>query len=183
VSKLDQYIYTIPEERNGFGDTYASPCAGVRGDTAWPGCNLYAGFTVVKKAHMMDETHIHHGVEEYLIFTGSNLLNPFDYDAEIEILLGEDPDHMELVSFTQPTIIRIPQGFWHCPINFKRIGKPVNFIPLYPNGTWSRILRRMKPDGYPEYIYEDTKLRRCVKNPEQTCTYCGKCFAEAVGSK
>jgi hypothetical protein len=33
--------------------------------------------------------------DEYLFFMGSDPMNMFDFDSEIEIFIGDDPDHME----------------------------------------------------------------------------------------
>jgi oxalate decarboxylase/phosphoglucose isomerase-like protein (cupin superfamily) len=178
MSKFKKYIYTMPEEHHEWGETYASPRCGFAGETVMRGSKLYMGFTVVMKPHVMEEPHFHHAIDEYLMFTGANLVNPFDYDAEIEFSMGEDPDQMEVFTFTEPTVIRVPPNVWHCPINFKRIGKPVNFIPVYPDGTWCKVTQRIKADGSPEYIYDGANTRRCVKNQTKRCTYCGRCFKE-----
>ncbi len=183
MRNFEEYIYTMPEDHHQWGETYASPRCTFPGEGVMPGARLYMGFTVVMKAHVMEEPHFHHAVDEYLMFTGANLVNPFDFDAEIEVMLGDDPDHMEAFTITKPTTIRVPPNVWHCPINFKRIGKPVNFIPLYPDGTWCKVTRRMKPDGFPEYIYDGANLRRCTKNQALMCIYCGQCFNDAMQEK
>ena len=178
MSNLEKYIHTMPPKYHQWGDTYANPRCGFTGERVMPGSKLYFGFTVVMKPHVMDELHIHHGVEEYLIFTGTDMVNPFDFDAEIEIDMGEDPDHIERFTITEPTIIRIPEHLWHCPINFKRVGKPVNFIPLYYDGTWTRIMRRFTADGIPEFIFEGAGFRYCAIDKGKKCVYCGRCFEQ-----
>ena len=85
---------------------------------------------------------------------------------------------MEKFVITEPTVIRVPPHIWHCPINFKRIGKPVAFLPVYPDGDWSKIIRQKDENGNDEYIYEAASLRKCVYDPEKICVYCGKCFSE-----
>ena len=78
----------------------------------------------------MEEPHMHDAKDEYLFFTGADLMDPFkSFDAEISIMLGEDPDHMEEYTITAPSVVRIPLNFWHCPVNFKRVGKPVKATP------------------------------------------------------
>ena len=88
---------------------------------------------------------------------------------------------MEEYTITEPTVIHIPPNFWHCPIDFKRVGKPVNFMPIYPDGTFSRISRQfIKDDKTPTYVYDAVGLACCKYDPEKKGEYCGKCFSEDV---
>jgi hypothetical protein len=75
---------------------------------------------------------MHHAVEEYLFFTGADITYFFEFDAEIEVQLGDDPDHMETYTITEPTVIRIPPKMWHGPVKFKRIGAPIFSCPSTP---------------------------------------------------
>jgi oxalate decarboxylase/phosphoglucose isomerase-like protein (cupin superfamily) len=176
--KLDHLVYTFPQEYHNWGETFANPRGKFRGVTQMPGATFYGGFSVALKANVMEVPHIHHANDEYLWFTGSDLANFFDFDAEIELYLGSDPDHMKKFVITEPTVVRVPPNTWHCPINFKRIGKPVAFLPVYPDGDWSKVVRQKDENGNDEYIYEAASLRRCVYEPEKICCYCGKCFSD-----
>ncbi len=85
--------------------------------------NSIFGFSVTYDENVMEEPHMHDAKDEYLFFTGADLMDPFkSFDAEISIMLGEDPDHMEEYTITAPSVVRIPPNFWHCPVNFKRVG-------------------------------------------------------------
>ncbi len=70
----------------------------------------------------------HHDVDEYLFFLGAQLPDlTANFDAEIEIFLGPEYEkHM----ITKPTILYIPRGFEHNPMDIKRVGKPLLFMPL-----------------------------------------------------
>jgi hypothetical protein len=59
----------------------------------------------------------------YLYFLGVNDLG--DMDAEIEMGLGEE---QEIHKITTPTSVYIPKGLVHCPLNFRRVGKPILFV-------------------------------------------------------
>ena len=176
--KYGKYIYTFAQEYHKWGATFASPRAKFRGITQMPDVNFFGGFSVVLQPNTMEVPHVHHARDEYLWFTGGNISNFFDYDAEIEIYLGWDPDKMEKIVITEPTVVRIPPDLWHCPINFKRISKPVGFLPVYDDGDWSKILRVKDDNGNYSYIYEAATLRRCVYDKQQTCIYCGKCHSD-----
>ena len=60
-------------------------------------------------------------------FLGGTFPNVFDFDAEIEFTIGKIGEDAETFTITKPTIIRVPAGVYHCPLNFKRIDKPVFF--------------------------------------------------------
>jgi hypothetical protein len=126
----------------------------------------------------MEVPHIHHGVDEYLVFTGTELEKIFDTGLEVDLFLGWDIDRMEKFTITKPTVVRVPPNMWHCPINFKKVGRGVNFNPGYLDPTWSKITRRLLPNGHEEYEYQGSDLRHCVLDHDKMCTYCGKCFSD-----
>jgi hypothetical protein len=80
-------------------------------------------------------------VEENLIFAGADITNFLDFDAEIEISLGEDPIIMETFTITEPTLIRVPPKMWHGPVVFKRVGAPINFIAVLSLRHYGRVVR------------------------------------------
>jgi hypothetical protein len=76
--------------------------------------------------------HAHDADEIFFIF-GSNPLNYYDFDAEIEIHLGEEGEK-HIVNTT--SIIFMPKGLVHGPIAITKVNKPfqwmhVLFTPKY----------------------------------------------------
>lgn len=174
--KYDGLFFEYPVEYHNYGDTYANPRGKFRGILQLPEVNFFGGFSVVMAPHHMEVPHCHHARDEYLWFSGSDLSDPFgSFDAEITVEMGWDPDHMETVTITEPSVIRVPPNMWHCPINFKRIDKPMAFFPFYGDGDWSKIVRKQTADGDYEYLFEAASLRKCVYNHDKLCMYCGKC--------
>ncbi len=70
--------------------------------------------------------HTHDGYQ-ILCFIGGDLRNVRDFDAEVQIKLGEEG---EIHTITSPSIVTIPPGLVHCPLTFKRIGKPILFLEI-----------------------------------------------------
>jgi hypothetical protein len=68
-----------------------------------------------------------HDFDEFLCFLGGNLENIFDFDATIELSMGEEE---ELYLIEQASAVYIPAGLVHTPLTFKRIDKPVLFHPI-----------------------------------------------------
>lgn len=179
TGKYDKYFFDYPVEYHQYGDTYANPRGKFRGITQMPEAGFYGGFSVVMKETDMEVPHIHFSNDEYLWFIGADLEKVFDFDAEIEIKLGWNPDDMETIVITRPTIIRVPPNMWHCPIKFKRITKPVAFFPVYSDGDWSKVVRQKNDNGDDEYLFEAASLRKCTYDHGKICNYCGKCAGDS----
>lgn len=78
------------------------------------------------------QAHVHDADELFFIF-GGNPQNFYDFDAEIEIYLGEEREK-HIINTT--SIVYIPKGLLHAPIAITRVGKPfqwmhVLFAPKY----------------------------------------------------
>jgi hypothetical protein len=59
----------------------------------------------------------------YLYFLGKD--NMEDLGAEIEMGLGKE---QEIHTITTPASVYVPKGLIHCPLNFKRVDKPILFV-------------------------------------------------------
>jgi len=84
---------------------------------------------------MIDKRHCHE-FAQYLCFFSSNPDEAGDFDAEVEISLGEEEEKHVI---TSPTVAYIAAGLFHGPLNFARIGKPVLFIDIAMSGRYSRL--------------------------------------------
>ena len=84
---------------------------------------------------MITQSH-QHGFEQYLCFCSTNPDDPADFDAEIELSLGEEEEKQIIQS---PAVAYIPAQLNHGPLNFVRIGKPALFVDIAITGKYSRI--------------------------------------------
>ena len=148
----DNCVFELTPEQSDWGEFLARPSAYFRGNRDMPGATYHVGFQTFVKSVDFEEPHFHMAADEYLVFLGANVPDVFDFDAVIEVDIGEDPDHMETLVIDKATVVKIPPYMWHGPIRF-RIKKPVIFQQAYFDGTWSKVSRRMKPDGGWEYLY------------------------------
>lgn len=179
MGQFEHLVFKLPPEyHNWFG--FARPRGFLRGTTSWDEANVYYDFTSITKAQPMEWPHIHHCADEYLVFTGADMNNFFDFDAEVDVWLGDDPDKMEMYTLREPTIIRVPPNLYHTPINFRIINKPIDFSAIYLDGDWSKIAPKKNEDGTVSFSYDGANIRRCVKNPDQYCHYCGDCFSKKI---
>ena len=171
--KYERLVYQFTPEYNeaaaeGVGTDYVySPQAYFRGASQIPGSKYNVGFQIFVKPFFLDRTPHIHPVEEYLIFLGGTFPNVFDFDAEISLCMGEE---MEEYIITQPTIVRIPPGVMHCPLNFKRIDKPVFFQAALMQGMFGGIYdgKELHYNGPGNCVYDDNKK----------CDTCKKCLED-----
>jgi hypothetical protein len=77
-----------------------------------------------------------HEFPQYLSFFSSNPVDAREFDAEVELTLGEEAEKHVI---TRPTSVYIPAGLLHGPLNFKRIGRPVLFLDIAVTGQYSRV--------------------------------------------
>lgn len=96
--------------------------------------NHTLGFHYMTEPYVDLYPHTHEG-QEILCFLGGNPENIDDFDAEIEIELGEEH---EVYTITSPSVVSIPGGLIHGPLRFKRVTKPVFFleVTLVPEGNY-----------------------------------------------
>lgn len=143
-SKYGKYIFTDFKEPSNLS-AVAGPQAYFRGARQIPGANMNMGWQLfVKPIYLEKEPHTH-DVDEYLVFLGGKLPDVFDFKAEIEFWIGEEQEKHVI---NKATIIFIPKGLVHCPLNFKRIDEPILFHAIL---LASRFTKTMQGK---EYTYD-----------------------------
>jgi len=122
-SKYGKYIIskdvyrTIPKEYAG--TSLVSHSGELKADVSM-------GYHCVTKPILFNETHTHNN-EEILCFIGGNPLDITDFGAEIEMSMG--PEHEKHV-ITQTACVSIPANLAHCPLNIKKVDKPIIFLEM-----------------------------------------------------
>jgi mannose-6-phosphate isomerase-like protein (cupin superfamily) len=79
------------------------------------------------------ETPHTHNFDEVIGFVGTNENDPYDLGGEITIWLDNDETILKRTS-----LIFIPAGTSHCPIQFNRIERPIFYVIISPKGIYSR---------------------------------------------
>lgn len=184
--ETSQSVLAMPREITGWGDWCPCPQTYLRGVTYMRDATIDIGFQLYAGVADAEVPHFHSSGEEYLFFMGPDPKNILDFDAEIEMLIGDDPDHYEHIFITSPTVVRVPANTWHAPIKFRKMKKPVLFQAAYCAGTWGVIYKaadrdEKEVDGTAhirkqryEYMGNDTRM--CIYNDKKRCNLCGVCF-------
>ena len=84
------------------------------------------GYHCVIKPILFSETHTHNN-EEILCFIGGNPADIQDFGAEVEVELGSEHEKHVI---TQTSCISMPANLPHCPLNIKKVTKPIVFLEI-----------------------------------------------------
>jgi hypothetical protein len=165
VGKYKDCIVELRKDYHKLGDAVMNPRCVFKGKEDMPHTGQQFSFNIVTKpCKLGDDEPVSNGqLAEFLWFSGTDVVEPWDsFDAEIEVMLGADPDHMEPVIFTDPGVIAIPAGMWRGAITVKRLDKPVCFIPYYTQDKQRYKITRKVVNGEPLLVYNDEST---IKNP------------------
>ena len=127
-SQYRKYILTgKAEEGPGLGTTPVVSAA-LEGLEDWGGIRHRISWKYISGPTMMiDEPHLH-DFDEFLVFLGNNPADPKDFNAEIEFSFGVERETHKIDS---AAVVCVPRGIVHCPLNFKKIGRPILFSVVY----------------------------------------------------
>lgn len=92
------------------------------------GLNIRLAYNCVSEPFLMIDKAHKHDHDQYLCFIGGNPKDIRDFGAEAELLLGEEG---EKYIINKTTIVHVPAGLVHCPLNFTKVNKPVIFMDIY----------------------------------------------------
>jgi hypothetical protein len=126
-------ILELKPDAHGLGDKVRSPRIACRGSADLPGLDRQFSINIIDRPCVLGDEIMSGGrASEYLWFSGADAVDPWtSFDAEIEVMLGEDPAHMEPVRFSKPGVLALPPGTWRGEVKVLRAGKPLCFIPWY----------------------------------------------------
>lgn len=179
--KYGDLVYTFVPEVNNWGDFLPPTQLYFRGEKNIPGATFFAPFRPYMAPVFLDKEPHYHKVEEYLTFVGADIVNAYEsFDAEIEFWIGEDVHNMEKYIITSPTIIRVPAGIWHCPLEFKRVDKPLFFQPALLSGVFGAYKLETDDAGNEQIVYSEMGAKKCVEDPSINCKNCGKCYRQML---
>jgi hypothetical protein len=92
------------------------------------------GLSVVRKPYMFHEPTHKHNFTEFFIFFGSNPMNMQEFDADVEFTFGEEREKHVISS---PSIVVVPPGVYHCPLNYARVGKPFYCVEAFLSSKYT----------------------------------------------
>ena len=96
---------------------------------------LNCEWSCITKPFVMDaEPEIDKERDQFLLFAPSNIDDPKDFHAEIELPIGKEGKKQVI---NEPTVVYIPKGLVHGPVKFKTVKKPIAFLNFYLSPQYS----------------------------------------------
>jgi len=91
------------------------------------------GITTVRTPYLFHEPTHKHNFTEFFFFFGSNPMDMNEFDADIEFSIGEEREKHVI---SEPAIIVMPPGVYHCPLNYARVGKPFYCLEAFMTSAY-----------------------------------------------
>ncbi len=128
VSKYGKYILRGVKGKKPRGEAPGVTTVALEGLKDWAGIQHRMNWKYISQSVLMDKEPHSHDFDEFLCFLGIDPSNALNFGAEIELSLGKEGEKHIIDA---ASIICIPKGLVHGPLNFKKIGKPVIFCNIY----------------------------------------------------
>jgi hypothetical protein len=106
------------------------------------GAKLNLGLTVVRKPYIFHEPTHKHNFTEFFFFFGSNPMDMKEFDAEVEFSFGPEKEKHVI---SKPTVVVIPPGIYHAPLNYAKVGKPFYCVEAFLTSKYAGTDLEPKP--------------------------------------
>ncbi len=143
-AKYDKYVISPPHMQIKAADDGRVVFDGLMVRHNNLGYNMTMGHQFVRKPFLSNNPTHTHNFHEFLAWYGGNPDDPDDFGAEVVLYLGEE---LEKHVFTKPTIVSLPPGLPHCPLEVTRVDRPIIQIEIMLTG----------PEGTREPYFEKDK--------------------------
>jgi hypothetical protein len=132
-SQYSKYVITEPSMRTPHIQITHPIVSFNRGRSDFPEVNFSINWEVISTPFIMEKAGHTHDWDQLLCFIGGNSNDFFDFGAEIELFLGE-----ERFFINKTTLVWVPKGLVHGPLEFKKINKPIMFNNIVMASKYER---------------------------------------------
>jgi hypothetical protein len=94
----------------------------ITGNQNQPIPNLVLNYHPITHPYVSKNSPHTHSYHEFLAWYGGKLQDSDDFGAEIVLYLGEE---LEKYVITRPTLVSLPPGFPHGPMEITRVDRPI----------------------------------------------------------
>jgi hypothetical protein len=123
-SPLEKYIRKSVSTKPKTHPETKAPSLTMTSDKDFGNMNFSFGTVAVSEPFVMVSGNHAHDFDQFLMFAGGDATNMPDLGGEVELTLSLDGKKMEKFTFTEATVVYIPAGLYHCPLNFKKVNNP-----------------------------------------------------------
>ena len=142
-SPYEKYIRRDPRspQANETHPEVPNSVLGLKSDETFGNKNFALSWWPISQPfEMVPDTHAH-DFDQFLMFIGGDINNMMDLGGEVELTLGEEGKPLEKFIFTRATMVHVPAGLLHCPLNFKKVNdpsKPILFHDFFFSPEYKR---------------------------------------------
>jgi len=129
-TKYGKYILKEPLEKGVF-----APAMMLSGEKHFGGLPLSIALSSYSESFDVYQDSHKHEFDQFLWFIGGDPMNFGDLGAEIEFCLGEE---REKHIINTASIVYIPKGMYHCPLNYKIVNKPFVVMDAFLSPTYEQ---------------------------------------------
>jgi hypothetical protein len=104
-----------------------------RGRSDFPDVSFSINWEVISTPFVMEKAGHTHDWDQLLCFIGGDSSDFFDFGAEIEFFFSE-----EKYFINTTTLIYVPKGVVHGPLEFKKVHKPIMFNNIVLSAQYGR---------------------------------------------
>jgi hypothetical protein len=127
AGKYDKYVFHPPHIQLMMKEDNSIVFDGLMINHRQLGYGLTLGHQFVRKPFKSDNPCHTHNFDEFLAWYGGNPDNPDEFNAEVVIYMGAE---QEKYVFHRPTMIYLPPGLPHCPLEITRVDSPIIQIEI-----------------------------------------------------
>jgi hypothetical protein len=98
------------------------------------GAKISLALTAVRKPNMFHSQAHKHNFTEFFYFFGSNPMDMKEFDAEVEFTFGQEQEKHVINS---PTVVVVPPGIYHCPLNYTKVDKPFYCLEVFMTSKYT----------------------------------------------
>jgi hypothetical protein len=124
--KHGKYIMELTTNQSMYKQITA-PQVAVGGSRDLSGANFSLGWSYLTEPFLMVAEAHTHDFGQIIFFLGGDPKNIGEFGAEVEIYLGDDKEK-HIIDYA--ACVYVPAGLLHCPLNIKKVKKPIMFIDV-----------------------------------------------------
>jgi hypothetical protein len=122
AKKYDKYLINPPHIQMRLKSDNSVIFDGLMANKQVLNYDFTVGHQFVRKPFKGDNPAHTHNFQEFLAWYGGNPDDPADFGAEVVFYIGAE---MVKYVFTRPTIVSLPPGLVHCPLEITRVDRPI----------------------------------------------------------
>jgi len=110
----------------------------------FPELKYWLRWNLVTQPWLMEKEPHSHDFDQALHVFGANSMDISEFEAEVEVYLGAEG---EKHTITTPQVIYIPKGLIHCPVEFKRVDKPIVWLNIAFSADYLKTMQDGEKQG------------------------------------